>query len=90
MRKSMVKKGKEEKKTEDTEGKEEGKEEDNLINNIEVDEDEWDDGLITTKGSMGLKLAASFVRSNPEFITSTSSPSTTAATDDFSIPTKVE
>ena len=90
MRNSMVKKGKEEKKTEDTEGKEEGKEEDDLIDNIAVDEDEWDDGLITTKGSMGLKLAASFVRSNPEFITSTSSPSTTAATDDFSIPTKVE
>jgi len=51
-----------------------------------VADDEWEDGFITTKRSIGLKLAARFVRSNPEFVSS--APSTTAdVTDDFSLPT---
>ena len=54
------------------------------------DDDESGSGFITSKKSIGLKLAANFVRSNPEFITSASTSTTTVddnATGDFSFPT---
>ena len=35
-----------------------------------VDDDEYTDDFITTKKSIGFNLAANFVRSNPEFISS--------------------
>ena len=53
------------------------------------DDDESGSGFITSKKSIGLKLVANFVRSNPEFIksASTSTAAVDNATGDFSFPT---
>ena len=53
------------------------------------DDDESGSGFITSKKSIGLKLAANFVRSNPELIKSASTSTTAVdnATGDFSFQT---
>ena len=53
------------------------------------DDDESGSGFITSKKLIGLKLAANFVRLNPELIKSASTSTTAVdnATGDFSFPT---